>query len=67
MNQTTCVEEKDSALATSELGIDRIRDVFVMLEVGVTIACVDAILEFIWKSLKTSNDQRGSGKLAEII
>lgn len=67
MNQTTCVEEKDSALATSELGIDKVGGVFVMLGVGVTIACVTAILEFIWKSLKTSKDQRVSVKHAEII
>lgn len=59
-DQPNCIEQKDSALATSELGIDKVGGVFVMLGVGVTIASVAAILEFIWKSLKTSRDERVS-------
>ena len=55
-----CDEEKDSALATSELGIDKVGGVFVLLGLGVGIACCMAILEFAWKSLKTSKDQRVS-------
>lgn len=59
-DETKCDEEKDSSLATSELGIDKVGGVFVLLGLGVTIACCTAILEFIWKSLKTSKDQRVS-------
>lgn len=58
--QPACAEQKDSALATSELGIDKVGGVFVMLGVGVAIASVTAVLEFIWKSLKTSKDERVS-------
>lgn len=55
-----CDEEKDSGLANSELGIDKVGGVFVLLGVGVGIACCAAILEFIWKSMKTPKDQRVS-------
>lgn len=58
--ETKCDEAKDSALATSELGIDKVGGVFILLLLGVGIACCTAILEFIWKSLKTSKDQRVS-------
>uniref|UniRef100_A0A6G1SD06 Glutamate receptor, ionotropic kainate 2 n=1 Tax=Aceria tosichella TaxID=561515 RepID=A0A6G1SD06_9ACAR len=57
-DEIKCDEAKDSALATSELGIDKVGGVFVLLGLGVAIACCAAILEFIWKSLKTSKDQR---------
>lgn len=61
-DETKCDEAKDSALATSELGIDKVGGVFVLLGLGVAIACCAAILEFIWKSLKTSKDQRDTIK-----
>lgn len=60
LEQPACVEQKDSALATSELGIDKVGGVFVLLGAGVTIASVSAIFEFIWKSLKTSKIERVS-------
>lgn len=60
LDQAKCDEAKHSALATSELGIDKVGGVFVLLGAGVAIACCAAILEFIWKSLKTSKDQRVS-------
>lgn len=59
-NGTSCGEEKDSASATSELGIDKVGGVFVMLGVGVLIACIAALLEFVWKSLKVPKDERVS-------
>lgn len=65
--QPACVEQKDSALATSELGIDKVGGVFVMLGVGVAVASVAAILEFIWKSLKKSKDERVSWLVGTII
>lgn len=55
-----CEEQKDSASATSELGIDKVGGVFLMLGVGVTIASVAAILEFVWKSMKISRTERVS-------
>ena len=57
-DENKCDGEKDSALATSELGIDKVGGIFMLLAAGVGIACCAAILEFIWKSLKTSKDQR---------
>jgi ionotropic glutamate receptor len=59
-DDTKCDEAKDSALATSELGIDKVGGVFVLLGLGVATACCAALLEFVWKSLKTSKDQRVS-------
>lgn len=58
--ESTCEEEKESASATSELGIDKVGGVFVLLAGGVIIGCVAAVLEFIWKSLKISKDERVS-------
>lgn len=55
-----CEELKDSASATSELGIDKVGGVFVMLGVGVAIASVTAVLEFVWKSMKVSRIERVS-------
>lgn len=55
-----CVDEKESSLATSELGIDKVGGVFVVLAVGVAVACFAALLEFVWKSLKTSRIERSS-------
>jgi len=57
-DKTKCDAEKDSALATSELGIDKVGGVFVLLGGGLSLACLTAIMEFVWKSLKTSRDQR---------
>lgn len=54
----SCTIDKESATATSELGIDKVGGVFVLLAVGVSIAIIAALMEFIWKSLKTPRDER---------
>lgn len=59
-NGTTCTEQKDSALATSELGIDKVGGVFVLLGYGLVIACVAALAEFNWRSRKVPRDERVS-------
>lgn len=56
----SCQETKDSALATSELGIDKLGGIFVVLGIGVATSLWLAFLEFYWKSLKRSPDQRSS-------
>lgn len=60
LEQPACAEEKDYASATSDLGIDKVGGVFVLLGVGVAISTFAAIFEFIWKSLKTSKIERVS-------
>lgn len=62
LEQPACVEQKDSAssIPSFQLGIDKVGGVFVLLGVGVAIACIAALFEFIWKSLKTSKVERVS-------
>ena len=53
-------KEESKASAAASLGIDNIGGVFVVLAVGVAFACVFAIMEFVWKTLKVARDQRVS-------
>lgn len=55
-----CEETINSASATSELGIDKVGGVFVLLGIGVGLACLLVITEFVWKSLKIAKDKRVS-------
>lgn len=57
-DEAACEEQKESALATSELGIERLGGVFVLLIVGCWFGWWTSILEFLWKSLKISKDER---------
>lgn len=58
LTDSKCDSSKDPALATSELGIDKVGGVFVLLGGGLIVALVFSLLEFVWKALKTSRDQR---------
>lgn len=58
--ENPCREESKASAAASELGIDNIGGVFVVLVVGVAFACIFAIMEFVWKTLKVARDQRVS-------
>lgn len=58
-----CAVETKSA-AAAELGIENVGGVFVVLAAGVGISCMFAVLEFIWKTMKVSRDERVSVVLA---
>lgn len=53
-----CPEETDEA-SSSELGLDNVGGVFVVLLGGMGLACVVGILEFVWKTRKTVREERG--------
>lgn len=53
--------------SASELNIENVGGVFVVLVTGVGIGCVFAALEFIWKSMKVARHERVSTSITRII
>lgn len=52
-----CVEDYKAA-AASELNIESVGGVFVVLVTGVGIGCLFALFEFVWKSMKLARHER---------
>jgi hypothetical protein len=57
-----CADEPKTSSA-SELNIENVGGVFLVLVTGVGIGCVFAALEFIWKSMKLARHQRVSHRI----
>ncbi|KAI2802571.1 hypothetical protein BLOT_010029 [Blomia tropicalis] len=55
-----CADKEVKSASTSELNLENVGGVFVVLFSGVAIGFLFGIMEFIWKSLKLAQDERQS-------
>lgn len=53
-------KKKGSAGTANELSLANVGGVFVVLLFGVGLACIIAVLEFIWKTRRVAEDERVS-------
>lgn len=54
----TMDKKKGSTATASELTLANVGGVFVVLLFGVGLACIIAVLEFIWKTRRASEDEK---------
>ncbi|XP_013787893.1 glutamate receptor ionotropic, kainate 2-like [Limulus polyphemus] len=56
-----CTEEGGKASGSeSEMGLANVGGVFVVLLMGLSVACVIAVMEFVWKTQKVAREERES-------
>lgn len=53
-------EDSQSAASGSELGLPNVGGVFVVLLGGMGLACIVGVMEFVWKTRKTVQEERVS-------